>query len=105
MHPKETNTNKVLFPDLRIQKSKCSIPRWATSVDLLGMPIKRQENGKVQIEPIVTSKQKADYFTKGVGQRALRIQPEGQPRMVDIVVAPRVNHLMRGTVEVGLLRD
>ena len=46
LYPKGTNTNRVLFPDLRTQKSKCSIPRWATYVGLLGMPIKRQETKK-----------------------------------------------------------
>ena len=49
LYPKETNTNKVLFPDLRTQRSKCSIPRWATYVGLLGMPIKRQEGEKIYL--------------------------------------------------------
>ena len=33
--------------NIRTQKRKCSIRRWATYVGLLGMPIKRQETKKI----------------------------------------------------------
>ena len=45
-------------------------------------------SGKVKIAPITTSEQKSRLPHQRIGSGALRIQPEGQPGLVDIAVAP-----------------